>query len=140
LLWIAARGWIMAPLTMLGAGFRGNPLLLYDGAPDYPTSARIAELIERHRPAVFGTSPTAARALMRRPDHGFNRELPSLRVLGSTGEPWNEAPWHWFFEQVGDGRCPVVNLVGGTEAGILVGVVPIEPIKPCAFNAVAAGA
>jgi acetyl-CoA synthetase len=136
LFWQTDLGWIMAPLTMAGAGLTGRPLLLYDGAPDHPSPARVAELLERHAVAIYGTSPTYVRTLMRRDDHGFglDRPLSSLRVLGSTGEPWNEAPWRWYFEHVGGARCPVVNLAGGTEAGSLLGVLPIRPIKPCSFN------
>jgi acetyl-CoA synthetase len=55
--------------------------------------------------------------------------------LGSTGEPWNPEPWWWFFEQVGGGRCPVINYTGGTEiSGGILSCIPIAPIKPCAFN------
>src|SRR5262249_10208526 len=139
LFWLTDMGWIMAPLTMVGAGLAGRPLFLYDGAPDHPTPARVAEMLDRHRVAIFGTSPTYARALMRREDHGFDRELPSLRILGSTGEPWNEAPWWWHFEQVGGGHCPIVNLAGGTESGSFLGVLPTRAIKPCSFNSTCIG-
>jgi acetyl-CoA synthetase len=134
LFWQTDLGWIMAPLTMIGAGLTGRPLFLYDGAPDHPTPARVAEMLERHRIALYGTSPTFIRALMGRDDHGFDGDPRSLRVLGSTGEPWNDAPWRWYFERVGGGRCPVVNVAGGTEAGSLLGVLPIRPVKPCSFN------
>jgi acetyl-CoA synthetase len=134
LFWTTDLGWIVAPLIALGGGMAGRPLLLYDGAPDHPTAARVAELVDRHSVALLGASPTWARAVMRRPDHGFERPPASLRVLGSTGEPWNEAPWRWFFESVGGSRCPVVNLAGGTEAGSLLGVAPIRPLKPRSFN------
>jgi acetyl-CoA synthetase len=139
LFWMTDLGWIVAPLMALGAGMAGRPLLLYDGAPDYPSPARVAEIVERHSVAILGASPTWARALMRRPDHGFDRPPPSLRTLGSTGEPWNEASWWWFFEHVGGSRCPIINLAGGTEAGSLLGVLPIRPLKPCSFNSTAVG-
>ena len=72
---------------------------------------------------VLGISPTAIRALMRSGDDWVTRhDLSSLRVLGSTGEPWNPAPWRWYFEQVGGGRCPIINYSGGTEiSGGIVG-------------------
>jgi acetyl-CoA synthetase len=58
-----------------------------------------------------------------------------LRVLGSTGEPWNPEPWRWYFEIVGGGRCPIINYSGGTEiAGGIVGCFTIRPIKPCSFS------
>jgi len=134
LFWQTDLGWIMAPLTMIGAGLTGRPLFLYDGAPDHPSPDRVARLLEQHRIGIFGTSPTFVRALMRGEEHGFGGDLPSLRVLGSTGEPWTDGPWRWYFERVGGGRCPVVNLAGGTEAGSLLGVLPIRPLRPCAFN------
>ena len=132
--WMTDLGWIVAPLVALGAGMGGQPMLLYDGAPDYPGPSRVAELVHRHSVAILGASPTWVRSLMRRPEHGFDRPSPSLRVLASSGEPWNEAPWRWFFERVGGSRCPIVNLAGGTEAGSILGVVPTRPLKPCSFN------
>lgn len=134
LFWPTDPGWIMAPLTALGAAVRGQALLLYDGAPDHPAPSRIAEMIARHGVVIFGTSPSFVRSVMKRADHGFDRGLPSLRVLASSGEPWNETAWRWYFERVGGTRCPVVNLAGGTEAGSLLGVTPVLPIAPCGFN------
>jgi acetyl-CoA synthetase len=139
LFWMTDLGWIVAPLMSVGAALHGNPLFLYDGAPDHPTASRIAELVQHHSVRIFGTSPTFVRALMRREDHGFDESPPSLRVLGSTGEPWNDAPWLWFFEQVGGSRCPVINLCGGTEAGSLLGALPTRPLKPSSFNSSCVG-
>ncbi len=139
LFWITDLGWIVAPIAVLGAGLAGRSVFLYDGAPDHPTPGRMAEMIERHSISIFGASPTFVRALMHRSAHGFDRPPRSLRVLTSTGEPWNELPWLWFFEQIGGGRCPIVNLAGGTEAGSLVGVLPICPLKPTSFNTPAVG-
>jgi acetyl-CoA synthetase len=139
LFWMTDLGWIVAPLMALGAGLGGRPLLLYDGAPDHPGPHRVAEVVERHGVAILGASPTWARALMGRSDHGFDRSPPSLRVLGSTGEPWTEDAWRWFFDRVGGSRCPIVNLAGGTEAGSLLGAVPIRPLRPCSFNSTAVG-
>ena len=67
-------------------------------------------------------------------------DLSSLRVLGSTGEPWNPEPWLWFFHTVGQGRCPIINYSGGTEisGGIVMGNV-LTPVKPCAFSGVPPG-
>ena len=132
--WMTDLGWIVAPLVALGTGMLGRPMFLYDGAPDHPRPSRVAELVERHSVAILGASPTWARALMRRSDHGFDEPPPSLRVLTSSGEPWSEVAWRWFFERVGGSRCPIVNLAGGTEAGSLLGVVPLRPLKPCSFN------
>ena len=137
--WLTDFGWIMAPYKMCGAGVVGRPLMLYDGAPDYPTPSRISELLKRHKVAVFGTSPTFVRALMSREDHGFDGDPGSLRVLASAGEPWNDLPWHWYYEQVGGKHCPVVNISGGTESGSFVGTLPIRPIKPSSFNSIVVG-
>jgi acetyl-CoA synthetase len=134
LFWLTDTGWIMSPITILGAGLTGRPLLLYDGAADHPTPARVAQLLRRHEVGVFAVSPTFVRALMGQPEHGFEEPPSSLRALASTGEPWNERPWWWFHERVGGGRCPVLNLAGGTEAGSLLGSVPVRGLKPCSFN------
>src|ERR1017187_4923988 len=89
--------------------------MLYEGPPDDPTAERFWQMIE-HRVTTFGISPTAIRLLMRKagsgPD-GFDRGL--LRLLGSTGEPWDEISYRWFFECVGRGRRPILNISGGTE-------------------------
>jgi acetyl-CoA synthetase len=64
-----------------------------------------------------------------------SHDLSSLRVLGSTGEPWNEGPWRWYFEVVGGGRCPVINISGGTEVGAcFLSPHPVRPIKPMSLG------
>jgi acetyl-CoA synthetase len=69
-----------------------------------------------------------------------SHDLSSLRVLGSTGEPWNEGPWHWYFEVVGGGRCPVINISGGTEVGAcFLSPHPVRPIKPMSLGGPALG-
>jgi acetyl-CoA synthetase len=139
LFWMTDPGWIVGPLTMTGAGMLGHAILLYDGAPDQPSAGKIADLLERHGVAIFGASPTFIRSLMSEKDTGFPADLPKLRVLLSSGEAWNEGPWWWFFERVGQRRCPIVNLAGGTEAGSLLGVLPIRPLQPCSFNSPCVG-
>jgi len=137
--WLTDFGWIMAPYKMCGAGVTGRPLMLYDGAPDYPSASRISDLLRRHEVSIFGTSPTFVRALMPRDDHGFDGAPGSLRVLASAGEPWNDLPWWWYFEQVGGGKCPILNISGGTESGSFVGTLLIKPIKPSSFNSICLG-
>jgi acetyl-CoA synthetase len=93
-------------------------------------------MIERHRVTTFGISPTAIRLLMRHagagPD-GF--DLSSLRLLGSTGEPWDETSYRWFFERVGRGLCPIMNISGGTEIiGGFLAPLPIQPLKTCTLG------
>jgi acetyl-CoA synthetase len=86
-------------------------------------------------------SPTLVRALMAHGDGPVAaHDLSSLRVLGSTGEPWNEAPWQWFFETVGGGRCPVINISGGTEVGAcFLSPHVVQPIEPCSLGGPALG-
>jgi acetyl-CoA synthetase len=111
-------------------------MLFYDGAPDYPGPDRLWSLVERHGVTVLGVSPTLIRALMRHGDEPVQKhDLSSLRILGSTGEPWNPEPWLWFFHTVGGGQLPIINYSGGTEVsgGIVAGNV-LTPLKPCAFS------
>ena len=118
LFWFTDMGWIMGPWEVTGALANGATLALYEGAPDHPGPDRLWSYVERHRITILGISPTLVRALM---PHGEepvrSHDLTSLRVLGSTGEPWNEGPWRWYFDVVGGGRCPVINISGGTEVG-----------------------
>jgi acetyl-CoA synthetase len=136
--WLSDIGWMMGPWTILGNHLFGGTIFLYDGAPDYPGPMRLWEMIERHRITTFGVSPTAIRVLSKCPD-----DLPpmdSLRLLGSTGEPWDEASWLWFFNHVGRRRCPIINISGGTEIiGCFLFPLPIQPLKPCSLGGPAPG-
>ncbi len=136
--WLSDIGWMMGPWSILGNHLFGGTIFLYDGAPDFPSAARLWEMIERHGITTFGVSPTAIRMLSRAGD-----ELPpmeSLRLLGSTGEPWDEAAWMWFFERVGRRRCPVINISGGTEiVGSFLLPLPIQGLKPCSLGGPAPG-
>jgi acetyl-CoA synthetase len=93
-------------------------------------------LVERHRITHLGISPTLIRALMAHGDEPVRAtDRSSLRVLGSTGEPWNPDPWWWLFRVVGDGRLPIVNYTGGTEvSGGILGATALRPIRPASFN------
>jgi acetyl-CoA synthetase len=110
-------------------------MVLYDGALDYPGPDRLWGLVERHRVNILGVSPTLIRALMRHGDAPVRaHDVSSLRILGSTGEPWNPEPWRWFSDVVGGGRLPIINYSGGTEvSGGLVGGNVLTPLKPAAF-------
>jgi acetyl-CoA synthetase len=136
LFWFADMGWIMGPWEVVGALSLGATLAMYEGVPDYPGPDRLWDFIERHEISVLGISPTLVRALMR---HGEGpvtaHDLSKLRILGSTGEPWNEVPWRWYFEVVGQKRCPVINISGGTEVGAcFLSPHPVEPIKPMSLG------
>ena len=105
LYWVTDMGWIMGPWEMVGAGCIGATVVLYEGAPDWPAPDRVWASVERHRVNVLGVSPTLIRALKTAGDeHPAQHDLSSLRVFGSTGEPWNPEPYRWLSEVVGDGR------------------------------------
>jgi acetyl-CoA synthetase len=136
--WLSDIGWMMGPWSILGNHLFGGTIFMYDGAPDFPTPMRLWETIERHRITTFGVSPTAIRVLSKAA--GALPPMPSLRLLGSTGEPWDEASWLWFFRQVGHGRCPIINISGGTEiVGCFLFPLPIQPLKPCTLGGPAPG-
>ena len=132
----------MGPWEIVGTLADGGTLVLYDGAPDYPGPDRLWAFVERHRVNVLGVSPTLdPRA------HGARRRArcarttcSSLRVLASTGEPWNEGPWRWYFDVVGGGRCPVINISGGTEVGAcFLSPHVVQPLSPCSLGGPALG-
>jgi acetyl-CoA synthetase len=136
--WLSDLGWMMGPWTILGNHLFGGTIFLYDGAPDYPATTRLWDMIARHRVTTFGVSPTAIRMLVK--DHQPLPAMPSLRILGSTGEPWDEKSWHTYFERVGGGRCPIINISGGTEiVGSFLFPLPIQELKPCTLGAPAPG-
>src|SRR5436190_347661 len=113
----------------------GATAVIFEGVPDHPAPDRLWALVERHRITVMGLSPTAVRALMPHGEsHPRRHVLSSLRILGSTGEPWNPEPYRWLFETVGQRRLPIINYTGGTEiSGGILSCFPIAPIKPCGF-------
>ncbi|HLI82286.1 MAG TPA: AMP-binding protein [Bryobacteraceae bacterium] len=136
--WLTDIGWMMGPWTILGNHLFGGTIFLYDGAPDFPTPMRLWELIERHRLTVFGISPTAIRMLSKQA--GDLPPMDSLRLLGSSGEPWDELSWMWFFERVGRRRLPIINISGGTEIiGCFLFPLPIQALKPCSLGGPAPG-
>jgi acetyl-CoA synthetase len=141
LYWVTDLGWIMGPWEIVGGLALGGTVFLYEGAPDYPAVDRLWAMVERHRISIVGVSPTLIRALMRFGSEPVTRhDLSSLRILGSTGEPWNPDPWLWFFQNVGGGRCPIINLSGGTEVGAcFLSPLPIMPLKPCTLGGPALG-
>jgi len=136
LFWFTDLGWMMGPWAISGSLLLGASLVLYEGVPDFPAPDRLWAIVERYRVTHLGLSPTVIRALMA---HGTDpvrsHDRSSLRVLGSTGEPWNPEPWWWFFREVGEGRCPIINYSGGTEvSGGIVSCNLLTPIKPTSFG------
>jgi acetyl-CoA synthetase len=136
LFWLTDLGWLMGPMAITAALFHGGTAVVFEGVPDHPGPDRLWTLVERHRVSVLGMSPTAVRALMvHGPGPVEAHDLSSLRILGSTGEPWNPEPYRWLFEHVGKRRLPIINYTGGTEiSGGILGCFPVAPIKPCAFT------
>lgn len=134
--WVTDIGWMMGPWEMIGAAFFGATLVLFEGAPNHPNPDRLWEIVERHRVTHLGISPTAIRLLKTSPlDWVRKHRLDSLRILGSTGEPWDPDSYLWYFEQVGGKRCPVINISGGTEIlGCHLSPLPITALKPCTLR------
>jgi acetyl-CoA synthetase len=130
-------GWIMGPWTVVGGGALGCTLVFAEGAPDRPPD-RLWRLVEAERVSVLGLSPTLVRALI---PHGEPKaDLSSLRILVTTGEPWNPSPYRWLFERVGGGRLPIINCSGGTEvAACFLSPTPATPIKECSVGGPALG-
>lgn len=141
LFWVSDLGWIMGPWEITGAGALGATVFLYEGAPNHPQPDRLWDMIERHRITHLGISPTLIRALIPAGDEWVeSHDLSSLRVLGSTGEPWNPEPYLWFLRKVGGGRCPIINLSGGTEIGAcFLSPLPINSLKPATLRGPALG-
>src|SRR4030088_3271735 len=133
--WYTDIGWMMGPWLIFGSLALGATMVLYEGTPDYPGPDRLWRMVADHKVTVLGVSPTLVRGLMTHGDEVPERhDLSSLRILGGTGEPWNPEPFHWFFNNIGGGRIPVINYTGGTEisGGILCGNV-ITRLRPCSF-------
>jgi acetyl-CoA synthetase len=130
-------GWIMGPWTVVGGGAMGAKLVFAEGAPDFPAD-RLWKTIASEGVTILGCSPTLIRALMQ---HGDPQEdLASLRVIVTTGEPWNPDPYRWLFERVGGSRCPIINCSGGTEIGAcFLSPTPAISIKACSLGGPALG-
>src|SRR5436309_13887461 len=138
---VTDMGWIMGPWEVVGGMALGCTIVFAEGAPDWPAADRVWGLVERERVSILGLSPTLVRALI---PHGAElverHELSSLRVLVTTGEPWNPEPYRWLFEHVGGGRCPIINCSGGTEVGAcFLSPSPAVPIKSCSLGGPALG-
>src|SRR4051794_35632038 len=134
--WFTDMGWIMGPLSMVGSHANGAAMVMYEGAPDYPDPDRVWGSVEKHRVAMLGVSPTLIRALKPQGDQWPNRhDLSSLRILGSTGEPWNPEPYKWLQRVTGGGHVPIINISGGTEVGAcFLAPYPVEAIKVCSLG------
>ena len=133
--WCAADiGWITGhSYIVYGPLINGSTIVIYEGTPDYPEKDRYWEIIERYGVSIFYTSPTAIRLFMKwGAEHIRKHDVSSLRLLGSVGEPINPEVWRWYHENVGSGRCPIVDTWWQTETGsIMIAPLPgVTPTKP----------
>lgn len=127
-------GWITGHSYILyGPLANGATTLMFEGVPSYPDYGRFWQIVEKHKVNQFYTAPTAIRALAKEStDHVNASDLSSLKVLGSVGEPINEEAWHWYNEQVGKKKSPIVDTWWQTETGgILISPIPyVTPTTP----------
>ncbi|KQZ56854.1 MULTISPECIES: acetate--CoA ligase [unclassified Lysobacter] len=126
--WVTGHSYIVyGPLA------NGATALVFEGVPNYPNVSRFWDVIDKHQVTIFYTAPTAIRALMRDGDEPVTRtKRKSLRLLGSVGEPINPEAWRWYYEVVGDSRCPIVDTWWQTETGgilitPLAGAIDLKP-------------
>lgn len=142
--WITGHSYIIyGPLSA------GATTVMFEGIPTYPDAGRFWDLVDKHRVNTLYTAPTAIRSLMSYGDEPLKgKDLSTLKVLGSVGEPINEEAWNWYNEKIGKGKCPIVDTWWQTEnGGILIsnlaGVTPAKPswatlplpgIQPCLMD------
>jgi acetyl-CoA synthetase len=109
--------------------------VLYEGSPDKPDTSRLWSLVERHRITMLGVSPTLIRSLRSAPPPAHHPDVSSISVVGSTGEPWDEASYDWLARDVLHDAVPVINFSGGTEVGgSFLAPYPVEPIRSCSLG------
>ncbi len=115
----ADLGWVTGHSYLLyGALSNGVSSVMFEGVPQYPTWARVGQIIDKHDVTILYTAPTAIRAMMREGDEYVRQSnRSSLRLLGSVGEPINPEAWSWYYRVVGESRCPIVDTWWQTETG-----------------------
>jgi acetyl-CoA synthetase len=132
--WCAADpGWITGhSYIVYGPLLNGATSFMYEGAPNYPYPNRWWQQVEKYGINILYTAPTAIRGLMRFGDAWAKRhDLSSLRLLGSVGEPINPEAWKWYYEVIGNGKCPIMDTWWQTETGMfMITPMPSVPLKP----------
>ena len=127
-------GWVTGHTYIVyGPLANGATTLMFEGIPNYPTSSRFWEVVDKHQVNIFYTAPTAIRSLMREGEGPVrSTSRASLRILGSVGEPINPEAWIWYYRVIGNERCPIVDTWWQTETGgILISPLPgAVPVKP----------
>ena len=131
-------GWVTGhSYVVYGPLLCGATVLMYEGAPNFPDEGRIWDIVEKHRATILYTAPTAIRAFVKWGDHiPKARDLSSLRLLGSVGEPINPEAWMWYRSVIGDDRCPIVDTWWQTETGAIMmsplpGAIATKPGSCC---------
>jgi acetyl-CoA synthetase len=126
--WITGHSYIAyGPLS------QGATTLMFEGIPTWPDAGRLWDVIDKHKVNILYTAPTAIRSLMSFGDEVLkDKDLSSLKKLGSVGEPLNEEAWHWFDEKIGHGKCPIVDTWWQTETGgfMISPIANVTPLKP----------
>ncbi|MCF8295870.1 MAG: acetate--CoA ligase [Bacteroidales bacterium] len=127
-------GWITGHTYLVyGPLLAGATSLMFEGIPTWPDAGRFWDIIDKHQVNQFYTAPTAIRSLMALGMEWLNnKDLSSLKVLGTVGEPINEAAWHWYHDHIGKNRCPIVDTWWQTETGgiMISPMAGITPTKP----------
>ncbi|MDX2195456.1 MAG: acetate--CoA ligase [Cytophagales bacterium] len=127
-------GWITGhSYIVYGPLLAGATTLMFEGVPTYPDAGRFWQVCDKHKVEVFYTAPTAIRSLMALGNEWPKKHnLSSLKVLGTVGEPINEEAWHWYHENIGNGKCPIADTYWQTEtAGFLISpIAHVTPLKP----------
>lgn len=134
--WVTDIGWMMGPWEIIGTLHFGATLVIMEGAPIHPSVDRVMTLAAENEVTHLGVSPTLIRLLMREGAAAVAKhDLRKLRILGSTGEPWDEESYLWCFQNIGKGKVPIMNISGGTEImGCLLAPLPIRELKPCSLQ------
>ena len=127
-------GWVTGHSYILyGPLANGATTLMFEGVPNYPDSSRFWQVIDKHKVNIFYTAPTAIRALMKEGEEPLKKtSRESLRILGTVGEPINPEAWMWYYKNVGNSKCPIMDTWWQTETGgILITPIPgVTDLKP----------
>lgn len=113
----ADLGWITGhTVNVYGSLCNGTTIILFEGTPFYPDASRLWQIVENHKVNTFYTAPTAIRSLMKYGESYVKKhDINSLKLLGTAGEPINPDAWRWYYEVVGNRRCPIVDTFWQTE-------------------------
>jgi len=112
-------GWVTGHTYIVyGPLLAGATSVMFEGVPTYPDAGRFWDVVDKYKVKQFYTAPTAIRALLAQGnEHVTSRDLSSLKILGTVGEPINEEAWRWYHDVVGKGKCPIVDTWWQTETG-----------------------